>query len=388
MIHDLPSDPMTQAHCRCCHYGQHPSGTPSSIAALHELRSEQQSTFRKDGPDLTKMHGLHTLGLVLLPTFVFWVATFSISQNWPSWFDTCPPLDGSSPLQTDGPNPINCAFKDILESQHFLFCVPFLMANLYALIRYRKAPGKLKKFAFGIHALLTLAIRCLSSFSGMMISPSWYFLIWNSNSPGKFLWLILLIGLGSWSWTYLGTYSDVRFKEDTRSIIDEHGATVWNFTSQTNEKLEQTEYQYAPLYHPWQDTVVRLSYIHIVDNLIHVYWLRFSLSNGPYTTYINNSEILTLLLFTEMGIYTYARMASHVVFEVNDDEETCIGMEKSTIITAKKSITRGLFDLRLHNQPSFRHGENLKELCWGLVLCGLVTVFLAIWSPTLWVVFI
>lgn len=72
---------------------------------------------------------------------------------------------------------------------------------------------------------------------------------------------------------------------------------------------------------PWQDTIVRLSYIHIIDNLVYALWLRFYFENGPYTADVNNSELLTLFLVVIMGIYTFARIESHVVFKHEEDEE-------------------------------------------------------------------
>lgn len=116
--------------------------------------------------------------------------------------------------------------------------------------------------------------------------------------------------------------------QDTRSVLDENGAVEWVFTSE--EKPDERYEAYSPTYMPWQDTIVRLSYIHMVDNLIHVLWLRFYQSSGPYTSYLNNSELFTLLLFIQMGLYTYSRIKSHVIFTHGDDEEMVIDVEKTT----------------------------------------------------------
>jgi hypothetical protein len=46
-----------------------------------------------------------------------------------------------------------------------------------------------------------------------------------------------------------------------------------------------------------------MAYYHVIDNTIHMMWLRFSWTYGyplSYTSYINNSEILTLLLLAQM----------------------------------------------------------------------------------------
>jgi hypothetical protein len=45
--------------------------------------------------------------------------------------------------------------------------------------------------------------------------------------------------------------------------------------------------------------VIRLSYFHVLDNAIHVIWLRFfwPINNGEsFTQYVNNSDILTGIL--------------------------------------------------------------------------------------------
>lgn len=89
--------------------------------------------------------------------------------------------------------------------------------------------------------------------------------------------------------------------------------------------------------------MVRLSYIHVVDNLIHILWLRFFIDNGPYTAYLNDSEILTALLLVQVVVYTYVRMRSHVHFCRERDEESLVGSDVSTKrITAQKSWTKGL----------------------------------------------
>ena len=64
----------------------------------------------------------------------------------------------------------------------------------------------------------------------------------------------------------------------------------------------------------------------LFDNIMFVLWLRYAYQHGPYTRYVSNSEILTILLFFSMILYTYARMRTHVVF--SEDEE--MGLEKQS----------------------------------------------------------
>jgi hypothetical protein len=42
----------------------------------------------------------------------------------------------------------------------------------------------------------------------------------------------------------------------------------------------------------WHDITVRTTYIHVTDSFVQVLWLRYFCEYGPYTTYMNNSEIL------------------------------------------------------------------------------------------------
>lgn len=65
----------------------------------------------------------------------------------------------------------------------------------------------------------------------------------------------------------------------------------------------------------WKELFVRLAYIHIFDATIHVVWLLYYVLGVPYTAYLNNSEMLTILLFLQTAIYTIARMRSHVHYE-------------------------------------------------------------------------
>ena len=57
---------------------------------------------------------------------------------------------------------------------------------------------------------------------------------------------------------------------------------------------------------------MRLGYIHVIDNFIHIIWLRYFYENGPYTAHMNNSELLTILLAIQMSIYSYERQHTRV----------------------------------------------------------------------------
>jgi len=69
-------------------------------------------------------------------------------------------------------------------------------------------------------------------------------------------------------------------------------------------------------YYSWRDLTVRLGYIHVIDNLVHVIWLRYLYEYGPYTQYINNSELFTILLALQMSVYIYTRRHVKLYYDV------------------------------------------------------------------------
>ncbi|KAF2711538.1 hypothetical protein K504DRAFT_465298 [Pleomassaria siparia CBS 279.74] len=308
--------------------GPPPLITPSSEAALRELRTSRclqpRPRSHPDAPDLRKMHILHAAAIIIFPPLLFWtVLGFCSGQDW------------------DTPD-----FRDKLERPNWRIYTFLMVTNICAMFTYRRSPEKLKRSIFIVHALVTVVIRCLSSLSGMMSLTSWYCLVYNSNSVGKGVWLGLFLGPLFWNWTYLGRYEDFRYNEDTKTLYDKSDAIVWTFAPTIQEANLNSH-----TYFPWKDTIVRLSYIHIIDNLIHIIWLRFYLDNGPYTSYINNSEILTAVLLIEMAVYTYARIKSHVVFEFEDDEKSFMTLEKKVPV-ATKSVSKGLIGQRSDGPPS------------------------------------
>jgi hypothetical protein len=213
--------------------------------------------------------------------------------------------------------------------------------------------------------------------------------IWMSNCPGKAIWLWLLMALSPWDWSYLGTYDDVYGDKKALAIRDKLGKMVWKCIPEEipgkhvlplHRFLNDEVPLYRQMYMPWRDLAVRLGYIHIVDNLIHVIWLRYYLENGPYTPYINNSEILTLVLLVQTGIYTFARMRTHVTFiKITDDEE--IGMElenRDLEVKIRQSWSEGLVSRSAH--------QNLPRRSTGMKYVRMFVCFVA--STFLMVVFI
>jgi hypothetical protein len=204
-------------------------------------------------------------------------------------------------------------------------------------------------------------IRCLSTFSGFTTLPHWSSLIWNSNSDGRVFWLWLLVECGCWSWTYLGFYDDYYFHEDTRTVHDRIGRSVWTFTSEKTGNTEKNELYnpYSEVFLPWRDIAVRLSSVHLFDNTIHIIWFRYFIPDAPYTPYINNSEILTVLLFATLAVYTSARTRTHVYFD--DNEGDLLIDIKSPIPLPTYSATRDISSLCSPNHR-FRTASQSRQI--------------------------
>ena len=128
----------------------------------------------------------HTL-LLWFPPTVFWVLHTLVQRIWPSWVAGCEP-EGFA--------------------QDISLYVTVLIAIPPAIIAF---PEMLKGFAFYLHFVTTLTIRCLSGFSGTTTVTSSCAFFFNSNPPLKPLFWWFLIELWVWEWTYLGTYSDTYY---------------------------------------------------------------------------------------------------------------------------------------------------------------------------------
>jgi hypothetical protein len=109
----------------------------------------------------------------------------------------------------------------------------------------------------------------------------------NATSHMKGAYLMWMIEWAIWNRTYLSTHVDAPTSYTILPTTE----------SEKDEKAPENRHI------PWRDAVIRLAYYHILDNLIHVIYLRhyWPFDDGkPYTAYINNSEILTVVLAVQM----------------------------------------------------------------------------------------
>jgi hypothetical protein len=150
-------------------------------------------------------------------------------------------------------------------------------------------------------------LRFLSSASGTLYIRN-EFQMWlpiSSSSPLKGLFLHWMINLSLWNRTFLGRYCD-------RSASENAGTAD---ASSEGEKRASEVKRVS-----WRDAIVRLAYYHILDSTANAIWLRFF---RPYTTYVNNSEVVTVVFVVVMVAWTWLKVCvrSRAVAEVETRAE-------------------------------------------------------------------
>ncbi|KAF2877952.1 hypothetical protein BDV95DRAFT_600642 [Massariosphaeria phaeospora] len=220
---------------------------------------------------------------------IFWILVLCMNVKLPSWFHGCILIDEEEHSYSS-PSKYTC--RNLLERPNPLTYLALLLATLYTLCRYHNNPEKLKKYIFALLLCIIMAIR-----------------VFSSNFPAKLVWMFWLCCLSLWDCTYLGNYEDVRYEQDSTRLR----------VRLTFEDLSTRVSSGVCL--PWQDLIIRLAFIHVIDNSIHVLWLRYAFANEPYTTFLNNSEILTICLTVGLSLYIYARVQCHNASDNFDDEQ-------------------------------------------------------------------
>lgn len=328
--------------------------------------------------DLSNAPNLHIALLLCAPPGLLVYTAIALRNNYPGTYAVCY-WNAPGEMRTSYPEcPFNRHVFETPTHRGWPAFYIFVGATLlYSLIAYRNRLRCLLQGTFWLHFLITTVIRVLSIFSGWSTQPNWSSLVWNSNSVGKIFWLWLLVESRYWSWSYLGFYDDYYFREETRTVHNRGGDPVWTFTSEkTDDPTDMLYFLYSLIFRPWRDIAVRLSYIHLVDNAIHVIWFRYFHVDAPYTAYINNSEILTILLFVTLAVYTYARMRTHVYF---DDNVTGPLVDiKSTVPLPIRSASRDLFTFASTHHV-FRTCSERRQ-AFMIALCLMTTGALATWE--------
>jgi hypothetical protein len=103
-----------------------------------------------------------------------------------------------------------------------------------------------------------------------------------------------------WSRTFLGHYG----------VVDQ---ALWSQT-----RMKPLESERVAVNVSWRDSFVRLAYYHVVDSMLHIFCLRYfwSFDDGrPYTTCVNNEEIVPVLFVVLITVSTWARF---LIREIKD----------------------------------------------------------------------
>ena len=184
---------------------------PSETSYEAATSSADKTAARSDGESYTTIEKRYIweAALFFLPTALFWLLLLA-TEAASVLLVGCEPLNGPGTLEVAGST---CRMKTILEWPIWTVHGGFLLLTAYILVSYHKDLEMLKRSALFRSFTITTIIRCLSSFSGRVSSSHFSLIFFNSNSPGKVCWLVLLFSLDIWNWTYLSTYQDVVFIE-------------------------------------------------------------------------------------------------------------------------------------------------------------------------------
>ncbi|KAH7074098.1 hypothetical protein FB567DRAFT_453342 [Paraphoma chrysanthemicola] len=189
-------------------------------------------------------------------------------------------------------------WKDVLETPQLLLYASFLVFVWLCIGSVLHDIARLKNRLFWIVFCTLSVIRFLSTASGSIhyYTELQLWLPWDSGSFFKAWWLWEMLILSHWDWKFLEIIG--RFDEKTAHEVAE-----------TTDKTTKTKI--TPTRPTWRDAIVRLAYYHIFDNAAHVVWLRFFWPHNdgkPFTEYISNSEILTVILTGLMVAWTWVQV--------------------------------------------------------------------------------
>ncbi|KAF2870151.1 hypothetical protein BDV95DRAFT_619944 [Massariosphaeria phaeospora] len=182
--------------------------------------------------------------------------------------------------------------------------------------------------------LLTIcAIRGLTQLSG----------ICSDNGEDKYTWMFSASSVTKpWFLSYFCAMCD-----PCRRLLGYYHDESYDEAMRLAQEPRPFRFGEAPRYISWRDLTVRLGYILVFDNLIHVVWLRY-FYDGPYTAYVSNSELLTVLLVVRMCVYGIAKVQTLLECQDDDVEVGVATDQKSRDLEDKGAglpdICRGYYD--------------------------------------------
>jgi hypothetical protein len=275
----------------------------------------------------------------LPPTFVFIASNSRALGSRKQWSLDWQPADQKwwhhmrNDLHYSGAAEPAFILKDEIETPRPLAYLSLFLVCATVLLWQRKSLRGLKTAVFWTLFATLTAMRCLSVFSGTLHfnRGEYWSLFWmvfplSASCPTKGLFLHWLVTLGAWKDLRLGWYAEVPPRPEASAPADQDAPEV-----SKDADGETTE---PPV--TWRDAVMRLCWYHVIDNAVHVFWLRYGYEFGdgaPYTAYVNNSEILTMLLVLQLGAWTWVqvRMREEVALEAEEKMEEG-GCEKEKLV--------------------------------------------------------
>jgi len=173
-----------------------------------------------------------------------------------------------------------------------------------------------------------MGVRCLGTFSGtlhyrstkkweierrmdvlLMMFPPF------ASSPARGFWLHWVLRLRLWSGkvctTYAGRAEEVEVDVEKKRLEYEHWIPNW---LRAGKRKEGGWAEASELNCGWRDNVVRLGYYHVLDATLHIVCLRwfwgFGEDGEAFTPYVNNEEILVVVLVGVMLAWTWIKMGA------------------------------------------------------------------------------
>jgi hypothetical protein len=256
--------------------------------------------------------------------------------------------------------------KDEVETPRAWMYIVLLIFCLGAIARSQKNMGRLKEMVFWVIFAVLMVVRCLGSFSGTLhITTNHLGLLFPTNATSVFKGLFIqwVLSLQMWDRISFAGYEDIVALPTTDSdwrddelqdpITDD--VDYVHDRKPSGKKLTLLTHFCISLHSPllsghpsashpsspeldvsWHTNLIRLSYYHVIDSTLHVLCVRYCWASGqgaPYTDYVNNEEILTVLLAVLMAIWRVVKMRlqseKETGAEVDDEQRgTVVDEEK------------------------------------------------------------
>jgi hypothetical protein len=260
------------------------------------------------------MFSIATHTIVWLPGILVWPSLITILPRFlPPFAYDWTPADQEFWQSREPEVVIAFVLKDVVERPYPLTWVLLIIAGVVAVVCTKSS---LRKSVLFYTMFITLfATRCMGTFSGLQhikTLPAFWLqqLPWDSASFFKGFFLSWMIEQPFWDYSYLSLYANNTSTPDEAPVVS---------VDTNNDDKTQTPRQID-----FRDAMIRLAYYHVIDSALHMIWLRYFWSFGegePYTAYLNNSELLSILLAMQMIGWSCYRVCETYMIPKQDIEK-------------------------------------------------------------------